>query len=149
MLLSKSCIYGIRAAVYLALNRNGKYVPVREISENLDISFHFLTKICRKLSSGGIIKSIKGAQGGLKFERDPENISIMEIVIAIDGNNRFSECLLGLPDCGILKPCPLHDDWFDAIESIKEKFNDITVNRIAEEVRTGNVRITEINNPDF
>lgn len=149
MLLSKSCVYGIRAVIFLALKENSSVVSIREISSELNISFHFLTKVLQKLTEAGLVVSQRGASGGVRLTRSADNITLMEIIVAIDGTQIFETCVLGLPGCGVLKPCPFHDNWSEVNTRLKEMFNNATLSGYAEMVRTGEVRITEINNPDL
>ncbi len=80
-MLSGSCIYGLRAAIYVAAHTsNDSYVSIREISEKLGISFHFLTKILQRLTEGGVMKSHRGPGGGVTLARPAARISILEIV---------------------------------------------------------------------
>lgn len=51
MLLSKSCIYGLRATLFLSAREQDGFIPIREMSEKLEISFHFLTKILQQLTA--------------------------------------------------------------------------------------------------
>ena len=63
MLLSKSTEYGIRATLYLTSLKQDGYVSIRAISDELDISFHFLTKIFQKLTQAGLLQSFRGPRG--------------------------------------------------------------------------------------
>src|SRR5690625_2738902 len=111
MLLSKACVYGLRAALFLAVNETDKYTPIRPMSEKLEISFHFLTKITQQMTAKGILESYKGPNGGIRLTRPGDQIPLMEIVLAIDGPDLFTECALGLEGCGEKDPCPLHEKW--------------------------------------
>ena len=113
MVLSKACTYGILASLYVAreATRSKDFVSIGRMSKELNISFHFLTKILQQLTSAGILVSMKGPKGGVALKRNPEEISLVDIVVAIDGMGLFTDCLLGLPGCGEEKPCPVHDDW--------------------------------------
>lgn len=142
MLLSKSCVYGLRAALYLASHNNGEYVPIRQMSDKLDISFHFLTKILQQLTSAGLMESYKGPNGGIKLTKAGEEISLMEIVVAIDGPELLTECALGLPGCGVQKPCPLHDAWAKTRDSIREMLEDTSLVGLAEKGKKMNLRLT-------
>src|SRR5690625_3175503 len=119
MLLSKSFVYCIRAALYLAARESGDYVPIRKMSEKLDISFHFLTKILQQLTASGLLESYKGPKGGVRLSRSGEEITLLELVLAIDGPAMLTECALGLPGCGVLKPCPMHEKWAVTREQTK------------------------------
>lgn len=111
MVLSKACTYGLLASFYVAREKSGDYVSIRDMSDELNISFHFLTKILQKLTAAGIMNSHKGPKGGISLTRTPEKITLREIIEAIDGNDIFTQCILGLPGCGHKKPCPIHDEW--------------------------------------
>ncbi|MFU8860452.1 MAG: RrF2 family transcriptional regulator [Cyclonatronaceae bacterium] len=111
MFISKSCSYGIRSVAYLSALTPGKYVPIREISSNLDIPYHFLTKILQMLTSANILLSSRGAGGGVTLARDAASITLYDLITAIDGTALFTSCILGLPGCGVRTPCPFHQEW--------------------------------------
>ncbi len=142
MLLSKSCVYGIRASLYLASQDSGEYMPIRQMSEKLDISFHFLTKILQQLSADGLMESHKGPNGGIKLAKNGDKISLMDVVSAIDGPGLLEECALGLPGCGSAKPCPLHDTWEENREPIRHMLEDTTLIELAEKGKAMNLRLT-------
>lgn len=143
MLLSKSCVYGMRAALFLASNENGEYISIREMSEKLDISFHFLTKILQQLTGAGLMESHKGPNGGVRLTKSGSEISLFDIVEAIDGVDLFTECALGLPGCGTAKPCPLHDKWADNRDNIRKMLEETDLVELAEKGKKMNLRITE------
>lgn len=142
MLLSKSCVYGLRASLYLSSNQNGDYISIREMSDKLDISFHFLTKTLQKLTEAGLLESQKGPKGGVRLTQPGSDISLFDIVLAIDGSDLFTECALGLPGCGIEQPCPLHDKWADTRDSIKSMLEETSLNELSDKGKEMNLRIT-------
>lgn len=142
MLLSSSCVYGLRASLYLAANQNGEYVSIREMSDKLDISFHFLTKTLQQLTSAGLMESQKGPKGGVRLTKKGSKISLFEIVEAIDGRELFTECALGLPGCGTEKPCPLHDKWADTRDNIRAMLEETNLVELAGKGKEMNLRIT-------
>ncbi len=111
MVLSKTCDYALRAVFFISSQPDSKFVPIREISEKLNISFHFLTKILQILNQKKITISFKGPNGGIALARSAELIYLNEIVEAVDGKKIYEECLLGLDSCGDQNPCPLHNEW--------------------------------------
>lgn len=131
-MLSKSCEYGLRATLYLAnLNRDG-YVSIGAISEELDISFPFLTKIFQKLNDADLLDSRRGPKGGVALTQSPTEIALYDIVVAIDGDELFEECVLGLPGCGDAEPCPLHEQWADQRDRIEATFRNTTLAELPE-----------------
>ncbi|MDX1586150.1 MAG: Rrf2 family transcriptional regulator [Balneolaceae bacterium] len=142
MLLSSSCVYGLRASLYLAANQNGDYISIGEMSDKLDISFHFLTKTLQQLTNAGLMESQKGPKGGVRLTKKGSNITLYEVVEAIDGSDLFTECALGLPGCGREKPCPIHDQWADARDGIRDMLQETTLIELAEKGKNLNLRIT-------
>jgi Rrf2 family protein len=126
-MLSKSCEYGLRASLYLASLDHDGYVSIGTISEDLDISFPFLTKIFQKLNDAGLLESQRGPKGGVALTKPADTVSLYEIVVAIDGDDLFSECVLGLPNCGNAEPCPLHDEWAEKRSDVETMFRNATL----------------------
>ncbi|MGK7370476.1 MAG: RrF2 family transcriptional regulator [Candidatus Halalkalibacterium sp. M3_1C_030] len=142
MLLSKSCVYGLRASLFLASNQDRDYISIREMSDKLNISFHFLTKILQQLSAAGLMESYKGPNGGIRLTKSGSEVNLFEIVAAIDGVELFTECALGLPGCGTAKPCPLHDKWAEARDGIRIMLENTDLVELAKKGKKLNLRIT-------
>jgi Rrf2 family protein len=143
MLLSKRCEYGLRAMLYLATlgdesegdaapDPTREYVSIQTVSDDLDIGFSFLTKVLQQLNDAGLLTSKRGRGGGVALTRPPPRIALYDIVVAIDGDELFEECVLGLPGCGEAEPCPLHDRWTTQREQMKELFQDTTLAEVPD-----------------
>lgn len=144
MLLSNACEYGLRATLYLAsLNQEG-YVSIRKISDELDISFPFLTKIFQMLTQAGLLTSYRGPNGGVALARPADKITLKDIILAIDGPALFKECVLGLPGCGEQKPCPLHAKWAIERDRIEKMFASTKLNDMAKKITTFDVRLKAV-----
>lgn len=142
MLLSKSCVYGLRASLYLASKESDSYMPIRKMSDTLEISFHFLTKILQQMTSAGILESYKGPNGGVRLTRSGRDISLMEVVSAIDGDKMLTECALGLPGCGVMKPCPIHEKWAETRDGIREMLESTTLTELSTKGKELDLRLT-------
>lgn len=142
MLLSNACVYGLRASVYLAAVSDDSYVSIKKISNNLDISHHFLTKVLQQLTNAGLLESMKGPKGGVQLTHSSDEIPLLEIVAAIDGMDILTECALGLPGCGTEKPCPIHDKWAEARDEIRKMLSNTSLQDLVDEGKSGNLRIT-------
>lgn len=140
-MLSHASEYGIRALIYLASQNKRNRIPISEISQKLNISFHFLTKILQKLTQKGYLASTRGPHGGISFIKRPEKITILEIVFIIDNENVFDRCVLGLPGCGEEEPCPMHDSWALVKEKLKSRFKKTSLSELAEKVNKRNERL--------
>lgn len=111
MMLSKSSIYGIQASVFLAGKKSGEYVTIREISDELEVSFYFLTKILQHLTHAEILDSCKGPKGGVRLNKKPEKITFIDIVSAIDGPFNPDEYVLNILRCDNLNRGGVQDQW--------------------------------------
>lgn len=142
MIFSKSCVYGLRAMIYLASISREEYESIKGLSERLDISFHFLTKILQELTATDLLESMKGPKGGVRLSKAGREISLKEVVIAIDGSDIFTECVLGLPGCGSNKPCPMHEMWEGTRDEINEVFVNTSLEDMSKEGKAKDLRIT-------
>ncbi len=142
MLLSKSCDYGLRAAVYVAAHGDGRFVPIGEIAEALGVSFHFLTKSLQRLTQHRILTSSRGPKGGVSLARSAAEISVFEVVVAVDGNDLFERCVLGLDHCGDDHPCPLHGQWKAVKAEMERIFTETNLRLLAERMEVGGMRLT-------
>lgn len=134
MLFSKACAYAIRAAVLAAAkdpDGQRNFIPIRELADEVAVSFHFLTKILRKLTEANIMKSFRGPNGGVGLIRPARDISVIDIVAAIDGLGLFEGCALGLPQCSDKSPCPLHDAWRKRREDLQKLLSRTTLADLA------------------
>jgi Rrf2 family protein len=144
MLIPKKCSYGIRAIVYIASKNEMQFVPIKEIADSLNISFHFLTKILQTLSESGILTSVKGPRGGVGLNKNPAELTILDIMRAFSCNNIFDDCILGLPGCDENNPCPMHKSWASLRMELHALLQRETVAELAMQVRNKNIRLSEI-----
>ncbi len=79
----------------------------------------------------------------MRLSKPGSKISLLDIVVAIDGNDLVTECILGLPGCGIDKPCPLHEMWASTRDEIKQMLENTTLVEMAHKGKEQDLRITE------
>lgn len=144
MTFSKACNYGVRAALYVATKDQQEFVSIREISEKLDISFHFLTKILQTLTQSAIMISFRGPRGGVALAKSSREISLLDIVQAIDGKSLFTDCILGLNNCGEDKPCPLHNQWSTIRQNLHTMLESTSLHQVSLDVTHNGFRLTDL-----
>ena len=142
MLFSKKCVYALRATLYIAKNNSDGYVSISAISDDLKVSFHFLTKILQILTRHKLMKSYRGPNGGINLAKPAGDITVLEIVNIIDGEKTFRECILGLPNCDEKHPCPLHDKWISSCEDLKNSLASLTIKDLVLDLKKLNLRLT-------
>ncbi|MCM2272418.1 MAG: Rrf2 family transcriptional regulator [candidate division Zixibacteria bacterium] len=143
MLFSKGCTYAIRASLLVTtkeIKDGRKFIPIRELSDELDLSFHFLTKIMQVLTEAKIMESFRGPNGGVGLARPAREITLIDVIAAVDGLDLFSECALGLPGCGEKTPCPLHAAWAKRREDLHRMFEKTTLAGLAKELELNALR---------
>ena len=144
MFLSKACEYGIRAVLYITASMPAGYLSIRTISNTLGIPYYFLAKIVQALTPPDILTSHRGPNGGVALARPASEITLKEVVLAIDGPSIFTECVLGLPGCGERKPCPLHEAWSPTKERIGQIFEWVSLAEMTERISEGDFRLATL-----
>lgn len=127
MIYSKPCMHGLRAVIYIAARNSDAPVRGEDVAREEDLPQPFLSKILKILSSKGILHSVRGPGGGFRLARAAEQITLLDVVEAIDGTAQFEECALGWKTCQDDKPCPLHDSWKSMRTNLKEYLSQTTV----------------------
>lgn len=125
----------------VAKKETTRYVNIGEISKELDISFHFLTKIFQSLTQNNILESYRGPNGGVALVKPPDQIFLIDIVKILDGADFFDKCLLGLPGCGNFDPCPVHDFWAVTKAALKVEFETTSLAELGAKVSEDRLRL--------
>ncbi len=126
MKISKKSQYGLRALVFLGLNKN-KILSLRFISEKEKIPFNYLEKISSQLEKKGLVNSKKGVQGGYSLAVSPEKIKIGEIIKALDGEIVLVECVGTKNNCALKKSCKTINAWLKIQKSLEKTINSINL----------------------
>lgn len=87
-------------------------VNLNEIAEAIDSPVAFTSKILQQLKKKGLLKSVAGISGGFNIP-DGKSITLKDIILAIDGDELFTSCVLGLKQCNANNPCPVHNLFVD------------------------------------
>lgn len=109
MRLTQEDDYGLRTVLYLCKNR-GKRIEAKEIAGSESVPERFLLKLLRKLTVAGITKSYMGFGGGYAVEKDPSEISLLDVIIAVEGEIYINKCLEDPANCnaGRADYCIIH-----------------------------------------
>lgn len=127
MKLSTKGRYAVTAMLDLALHSDGQPVSLSEISQRQDISLSYLEQLFSKLRKSTLVESLRGPGGGYKLSRDPADVSISDIIMAVDENVDVTRCGgSGNCDSGH-KRCLTHDLWTDLSQQIQGFLSDISL----------------------
>ena len=129
MQITRQADYALRAMVYLAqLEPDGK-AATKKIAEQQKIPPSFLAKIISQLSIAKLIKSHRGASGGVHLARPASEISLLEVIEAIDGPIALNECTVSPGNCDKAEDCPLHDIWQETQDQLVTKLRNTRFGR--------------------
>jgi Rrf2 family protein len=124
--LSRAGEYGILGAAYIA-QRGKDVVFIREIAEAWDMPESFLAKILQKLAKAGILISHKGSMGGFSLAKPPEEITLAEIIEAVQGPIAINWCEVSEEVCRRFDDCFLERIIHEATSKVREVFSGYTI----------------------
>jgi len=131
--LSKKSEYALMAVRYLAINSNGNYSTARDISLHYDIPYELVAKVLQQLVKRNIISSYQGVRGGYLLVKTPDQISLMEIISAIEDNYQITNCMnekSSQKDCSHFDCCMIRDPLIKVQREIDKVFQNMKVNQI-------------------
>ncbi len=124
--LTRGSEYAIRAMMYLAARPAGEISSLRDVGREQDIPESFLAKIFQNLVHAGLVISQRGARGGFALARPGSQITVAQVVQAIDGPVSLNGCVLWPDTCERSGSCAMHRVWTFAQERMMDVLNDVT-----------------------
>ncbi len=121
MQITRQADYAIRAVLYLSNLGTNQRAATSQIAQDQHIPPSFLAKIISQLSIAGLLQTSRGARGGVTLARSPEEITLLEVVEAIDGPIALNECVNDQGSCTFGDDCPLRPIWCDAQEDLVKR----------------------------
>ena len=132
MRLSTRARYGTRALLDLARYQGNEPVQLKDIASRQDISLHYLEHIITPLVGAGIVRSTRGARGGLQLNRHPAELKLSEIVQLLEGAITPVECVSNPETCSQADLCVTRQVWSEMKKAIDKTLNSITLQDLVE-----------------
>ncbi len=131
MQITRQADYAVRAVLYLAGQGESGRAPTSRIAQEMRIPPSFLAKIVSQLSVAGVVQTSRGARGGVSLARQPGEITLLEVIEAIDGPIALNECVPDRSACVFGRDCPVYDIWCETQARLVEqlggtRFNSLT-----------------------
>jgi Rrf2 family transcriptional regulator, iron-sulfur cluster assembly transcription factor len=120
MQITRAGEYGVLGLMNLARRSPGQMAMIDEVSRTERIPKSFLAKIFQSLAKAGLVRSIRGAGGGFALTKDPAQVSVLEIIEAIEGKIVFQRCKQLKPDCDHAGGCALCGLFEQAQDGVKD-----------------------------
>lgn len=127
MRISTRARYGLRLMLDLALKHGKGPIFLKEVSRSQEISEKYLGQIIMPLKAAGLVKSYRGAHGGYTLQRDPEKITVREIVSTLEGDLNLVECVTNPGSCSRFEQCVTQQVWCQVARSIADTLEGITL----------------------
>lgn len=135
MKLSTRGRYGTRALLELALNEGKGPISLRDIAYNQEISLQYLEHLITPLIAGGMVKSTRGAKGGVSLAKPAREIKLIDILSLLEGSNSPVECVDKPETCSRSGYCITRDIWNEVKDAIDDVLSSVTLQEIAERQR--------------
>jgi len=133
MVITRATDYTIRALLHMAERHPARVVAKEEVCAAEGITPAFLTKILQPLIHAGLVRSKRGVKGGFALERDPEKVTVLDVLRLVEEPFTLSECLDSERVCGFSRACPVRDLWGEARQKMEEVFASRTLADLAWE----------------
>lgn len=130
MQITRQADYALRAIIFLARLEDGDKAPTGKIAKEQNIPPSFLAKIISQLSIAGLIHTSRGAKGGVSLAKSAEDISVLDVIQAIDGPVFLNECTENAENCPFQTSCPLREIWCEARALLVDKLSGATFSRV-------------------
>lgn len=135
MKLSTKGQYGMRALVDLALHQDEQPVVLKDIARRQKISAVYLERLFMPLITGGIVRSTRGAKGGVSLAKAPEQIRLSEIIQLLEGSISLVECVTDPTVCTRSKLCATRDIWSEMKRAMQGVLESTTLRDLVERQR--------------
>lgn len=136
MELTRATDYSFRVVLYLASLKPGTIISAKEIATREGVPMRYLLKTLRSLVQAGILQSYRGPEGGYALAKEPGDISLLDVIQAIEGPIAINQCLVHKDHCSRhwTKPCPVHQALGEVQKKLmaeldKHNFHDLLLSQ--------------------
>ena len=131
--ISKLTDYGIVLLVHFARAEKGQSFNAREMAEATELPQPAVSKMLKSLSSAGLLASQRGSRGGYQMVRDPRDVSVAEIIEALEGPIALMDCVAGPGHCDQETHCGLRMPWNRINQAIQTTLRQVTLHELARD----------------
>jgi Rrf2 family protein len=130
MQITRQTDYAIRCVLYVSRAKD-RIVMIDEIAREMGIPKTFLAKILQKLTKTGLVKSFRGVQGGFQLAKKRGQISLLDVITAIQGLPAMNRCAVDRKTCQLSSVCAVHPVWLELRKKVEQHLRKITFEKLA------------------
>jgi len=130
--INRETDYACRVILHLAMHPPGYRTTAREIADLQLIPQSLIRRVVRQLSSAQLLRTTRGTGGGIVLARDPSEISLLDVVEAIEGPLVLNECTVNPRFCPLMRTCSIHEAWVRAKEVLIQQLRNTTFDKLAD-----------------
>lgn len=129
--ISKLADYGTVVMVYLA-KRPKQLCNARDIARDTHLSVPTVSKLLKRLTNAGLLSSVRGVRGGYCLQREACDISVTQIIYALDESRGLTECSSHSNECSLQGVCSIQDNWRLISQTIEQALNNVSLETLAK-----------------
>ncbi|MCJ7701534.1 MAG: Rrf2 family transcriptional regulator [Anaerolineales bacterium] len=126
MQITRQADYAMRAIYYLSMIGMENRASTSQIAKEQNIPPSFLAKIISQLAVAGLLHTSRGARGGVMLARKPQDITMLDVIEAIDGPILLNECVADAHGCKFDKDCPMRSMWCEIQDDLVTRLGGTT-----------------------
>ena len=123
--------YATRIVIHLACLGDGVQVPMKEIAAKRLLPPAFVRRIVARLAGAGILRTARGAGGGIRLARPASEISLLDVVRAVEGRITLNHCVDDPPTCPLSETCPVQRAWTGATRHLESYLASVRFDQLA------------------
>lgn len=120
MYVTREADYAVRCVLFLSGDPE-HIASAKEISQSMDIPKSFISKILQRLSAKGIVTSVRGLKGGFRLVKKPREITLFEVIEAIQGPSAMNICAIDKRRCSRSSTCTVHPIWVEIRKKVEKR----------------------------
>jgi Rrf2 family protein len=135
--IGKQADYAARIVLHLSTLEEGARVTAGEIAGKRLIPPAFIRRIVSRLSAAGLLTTVRGNRGGVMLARPPAEISLREVIEAMEGTIALNSCLVEGGECPLADLCPVQSSWYAATKNLSDYLHTIRFDALAAGIPAG------------
>jgi FeS assembly SUF system regulator len=129
--LARLTDYGIMLLTLMARDPKGPLRSARDIAARSRLPAPTVSKLLKALAQNGVLEAARGVRGGFRLAKDPEDVTVADIIAALEGPIGITECTAHPGACGVEPLCPVRTNWGRINRAVLEALRGISLAEMA------------------